>query len=283
MRQMVYERLSEAQACVEREDYQCAFDKLDAVGRMDDLSSYEQAQRWNFRAFLHYQQGDLERTVAAYERVLEQADTPLGLQRQALYGTATIYTNLSDYSRALDALERWFQITPEPSAEPFVLQAQMFYQTEDFERGLVSIQRAIGLAEQRGLEVEEGWYRLLCAMHFERGDLEAMTDTLENMIRLWPKRDYFLQLAGTHGKLGNKERQLDLYRGAYDAGWLERSAQVVSLARLLLQADRPAEAAEVMRRGLNDSTVELSEANLRLLREAERTEEEAQARAKALL
>jgi hypothetical protein len=49
MRQMVFEQLSEAQACVEREDYQCAFDKLDAVGRMDDLSSYEQAQHWNFR------------------------------------------------------------------------------------------------------------------------------------------------------------------------------------------------------------------------------------------
>lgn len=269
LRVVVYELLSAAQNCVEAEDYQCAFDRLGEAGRIDDLSSYEQAQLWNFYAFLYFEQDDIAGAIAAYEQVLEQSDLPKAMERTALYSVASLYTKQAEYESALGAIDRWFAITEEPSVEPYVLYAQVLYQTGEYEAGLSRIERAIALASERGLEIQEGWYQLLATMSYREGDYERVTDTLETMIRRWPKRDYFVQLAGMHGLLGNEDRQLDLYEGAYGAGWLEKESELKSLAWLLLEAGRPTRALEVLHRGFDDGAVERSEANLALLQRAE--------------
>ncbi len=48
MRERVYSRLSEAQACAELDDTECAMELLAEVRDMDNLNSYETAQMWNF-------------------------------------------------------------------------------------------------------------------------------------------------------------------------------------------------------------------------------------------
>src|SRR5690554_4532017 len=55
MREAVYQRLSEAQACAEMGDMQCARDKLTQLGRMRDLNSYETAQMYYFEAYLAFE------------------------------------------------------------------------------------------------------------------------------------------------------------------------------------------------------------------------------------
>lgn len=270
MRQLLYEHLSQAQSCVEAEDYPCAFGRLGAAGRLEQLNGYEQAQIWNFYAFLHFQRNDFAAAIAAYEQLLEQDEVPLGLERQSLYSLATLYMQQGEYASALGTIDRWFAMTDQPSAEPYVLYAQALYQTGEYAAGIERIGRAMALAESRGIEVQEGWYQLLCAMHLERDDWAAVADTLETMVRRWPEnRDYFVQLAGVHGKLGNRARELDLYEGAYAAGWLDKEAELLSLARMLLEDERPTRALEVLRRGLEDGTLPPTDANFETLQRAE--------------
>lgn len=185
LRPAVYEHLSRAQHCTEDGDYQCAFDELDTAGRLEGLTGYEQAQLWNFYAFLYANRDDIAGAIAAYEQLLEQEDVPAGLEQQALYSLATLYMQREEPERALAALDRWFALTQAPSAEPFVLQAQALFRIGDYEAGIDRIDRAIALASERGLDVQEGWYQLRFAMHMERGDFETAADTLEMMIRLW--------------------------------------------------------------------------------------------------
>jgi tetratricopeptide (TPR) repeat protein len=269
LRPVVYEHLNAAQKCVEAENYQCALDRLGDVQRFDDLSSYEQAQLWNFYAFLYFEQDDIAGAIAAYEQVLEQRDLPRPMERTSLYSVASLYAQQEEYESALGAIDRWFAITDDPTAEPYVLYAQMLYQTGEYDAGVARIERAIALATERGLEIEEGWYQLLTTMSYERKDYERVIDTLETMIRRWPKRDYFVQLAGMHGLLGNEDRQLDLYEGAYGAGWLTKESELKSLAWLLLEAGRPTRAVEVLHRGFDDGTIEPSVANRELLSRAQ--------------
>jgi tetratricopeptide (TPR) repeat protein len=187
-----------------------------------------------------------------------------------LYSVASLYVKQEEYERALGAIDRWFAITDEPSVEPYVLYAQVLYQTGEYEAGVARIERAIALATERGLEIQEGWYQLLAAMSYERKDYERVIDTLETMIRRWPEnRDYFVQLSGMYGLLGNEDRQLDLYEGAYDAGWLTKESELKSLAWLLLEADRPSRALQVLNRGFDDGMIEPTGANLALLARAE--------------
>ena len=65
---------------------------------------------------------------------------------------------------------------------------------------------------------------------------------LERMIKLWPRREYYLQLADLYGRTGESSRQLELYEVAYDMGWLDQTGQFVQFAQLLLRARRLAEA-----------------------------------------
>jgi tetratricopeptide (TPR) repeat protein len=133
LRMAVYEHLSAAQKCVEAEDYQCAFDRLGDAEQFADLSSYEQAQLWNFYAFLYFEQDDIDGAIAAYEQVLEQRDLPRPMERTSLYSVASLYVKQEEYERALGAIDRWFAITDEPSVEPYVLYAQVLYQTGEYE------------------------------------------------------------------------------------------------------------------------------------------------------
>ena len=56
MRERVYSRLSEAQACADEGDMDCARELLDRVREMSNLNSYEVAQMWNFYAFIYFTQ-----------------------------------------------------------------------------------------------------------------------------------------------------------------------------------------------------------------------------------
>ncbi len=83
--------------------------------------------------------------------------------------------------------------------------------------------------------------------------------TLETMISMWPEQEYYLQLASLYGRVGDFDRQLELYEIAHAMGWLTETMQFVQLARLLLRAERIDEVDEVLQKALE---AELTEATL---------------------
>jgi hypothetical protein len=58
---------------------------------------------------------------------------------------------------------------------------------------------------------------------------------LEDMIRLWPKREYYLELAELYGRIGDSRRELELYEIAHEMGWLDQTKQYVVFAQQALQ------------------------------------------------
>lgn len=74
--------------------------------------------------------------------------------------------------------------------------------------------------------------------------------TLETMISMWPEQEYYLQLASLYGRVGNFDRQLELYEISHAMGWLTETVQFIQLARLLLRADRIDEVDEVLKQAL---------------------------------
>ena len=75
-------------------------------------------------------------------------------------------------------------------------------------------------------------------------------DTLESMTAMWPRREYYLQLATLYGRAGNFERQLELYEISHAMGWLTETAHFIELARLLLWAERFDEVDQFLRKAL---------------------------------
>jgi len=268
MRERVYTVLSEAQACAEMDDYECAMSSLAEVREMKDLNSYELAQMWNFYAFIYYGQDRLEDALQSYLNVLQQPDLPVALETDTIFTIAQLYQATERYDEALQMLDRWFTVAENPGPQPYYLKSVIHYQLMQYREGIEPIRTAIQLAQDRGDEPEEGWYQLLNVFYFELEDYQNVIRTLTTLLEMWPKRDYITQLAGIYGQEGDEQRQLALWEAAYEGGWLERGTEFVSLAQMLLSADAPFKSAEILEEGLGSGFIESTMENWRLLAQA---------------
>ena len=268
MRERVYARLSEAQECSEMEDIACAMELLAEVREMSGLNSYETAQMWNFYAFIYFGQDDFPEAIRAYAMVLEQPDLPLGMETATTFTLTQLYFQQEEYQNSLDMLDRWFSIAENPAPEPYILRAQIYYQLEQYREGIEPVLQAIEIAQIQAKELQENWYRLLNVFYYELEDYPNVISVLRTLIESWPKREYFVQLSAMYGEEGEENKQLALYETAYEAGWLQRSNELVQLSQLLLQADAPVKAALIMDVGLSENVVESTETNWRVLAQA---------------
>jgi predicted Zn-dependent protease len=268
MRERVYQRLSEAQACSEADDMVCARRLLDQVREMTDLNSYEVAQMWNFYAFIYFSQDDYDEAIRAYENVLAQEELPIAMETTTLYSLATLYVQQERYQDGLDKLDEWFVLSANPAPEPYILKAQIHYQLMQFREGIQPVLTALDIARTQSKEPQEGWYQLLNVFYFELEDYDNVIKTLTTLVEGWPKKDYLVQLAGVYGQQDQEQTQLALYEAAYDYGWLERSSELVNLAQMLLQAEIPYKAARILDEGLKNNTIDSTESNWRLLSQA---------------
>jgi len=134
MRESVYQRLSEAQACSEADDMECAQELLSQVREMRGLNSYEMAQMWNFYAFIYFNQDNYREAITAYENVLLQEELPIGLETTTMYSLATLYMQQELYDESLAMLDRWFALSENPSSGPYILKAQIVRASNPYSR-----------------------------------------------------------------------------------------------------------------------------------------------------
>lgn len=268
MREKVYKRLSDAQTCAEMDDYACAQKLLEEVRAMTDLNSYETAQMWNFYAYIAFNQDNFPQAITAYENVLKQPDLPLGLETTTTYTLCQLYFQQENYTKSLELLNHWFMVAENPGPEAYVLKAQIFYQLQRYKDGIEPIQTALKLAQEQGKKIQENWYRLLNVFYYELEDIPNVIKVLRTMIQNWPKREYFIQLAGMFGEQGKDQDQLAMFEVAYEAGWLERGTELVNYAQMLLQADIPYKAAVILQKGLDAGTIESTDSNWRVTAQA---------------
>lgn len=171
-----------------------------------------------------------------------------GTDQDALYETSREHMRAERHEQALAALERWFAAADTPDAEAWVMRAQLEYQLERWAEGAESIDAAIELARRAGRQPPEGWLQLAGVFAHERGGCERALDKLATLMRLYPRRDYYMQAAGCAGQLGDEQRQLALMDRAAAAGLLD-AAQSLVHANILVEAERYADAQTAIERG----------------------------------
>ncbi len=268
MRENVVIPLTEAQECIEAEDLACARRLLQRVRDMRDLNAFEEATMWNFFAFLYAHEENYVEAIRAYESVLQHEDIPLGLEVGAINALTQLYYQEERFEDSLAMFDRWILYVENPPPDSFAFRAMILYQLRRFREGIPEVYRAIEVAQERGLELRERWYQLLQVFYYELEDFPSLINTLRVMVELWPKREYVISLAGFYGQEGDEVRQLAMFETAYEAGWLTRGTEVVTLANMHMQAGTPFKAARVLEKGLQDELVESTLQNWRLLAQA---------------
>lgn len=271
MRNRVYTQLARAQKLNDEGNKSAGFEVLaDVESRLESLNGYEQAMLYNFYGFMHYANDDIAKAITSFNKVISNADViPNSLLISTSYSLAQLSMQQQNFNEALAYLMTWKKVNAKSlTANQEMLFAQVYYQDKQFINSLTHIESAIAVSLQKGKQPKENWLTLKRATHYELNQPKKVTQVMEQLVRLYDKPQYWLQLAGMYGEIGEEDKQMAVMEAAYQAGNIIKSNDILTLAQLYQFHGAPFKAAKLLNEAIEQGAVDAQEKNLDLLARA---------------
>ncbi|WDE04281.1 tetratricopeptide repeat protein [Thalassomonas viridans] len=270
MRDRVYTQLARAQKLADEGDRATGFAVLDKVkARLDSLNSYEKAMLFNFYGFMHYGGDDIKSAIASFEQVVQEQQIPESLLLSTSYSLAQLNMQQQNYAGALNWLEKWQTANSKPlTPNQQILMAQVHFQLKQYQASIGYIEQAIAAAVGAGEIPKENWLVLQRAAYYELGQSDKVTSVMEALVRYYDKPQYWLQLGGMYGETGQEKKQLAVMEAAWQAGYIAKSTDIITLAQLYLYHGVPYKAAKLLDEAIEKGEVIAQTQYLDLLAQA---------------
>lgn len=263
----VYDRIQKAQEQIDEEDFSGALRILNDL-KNDKLTEYELTNVLNYIGFVKYSTEDIDGAMAAYDEMLKVPSLEEQIRKGTLYTMAQLSTMQEKWGQALRYLDQWFAMETNPAPEPFILKAQNLYQQTKYAEMIEPIEAAMAVAEKRDTEVKEDWYTLLNFAYYQQENYTKVRDIQKILLTKWPKKAYWISLAGAYTELGDEKNLLTSYDAAHTQGMLEKENELVTMAQLYMQHEVPYKAGQLLEKEMEAGRVEKNAKNYRLLSQA---------------
>jgi tetratricopeptide (TPR) repeat protein len=267
MRETTYKELAKAQEAAEAGKYGEATQTLDKLGK-EELNHYERSQLLNLYAYIYYAQDQVPKAIGTYEQLLNQPELPEALQTSTVYTLSQLYFSQEAWEKSIAMLERWMTLTNEDNKTAYEMMAQAYYQLGEYKKALRPARKVIELTQAAGEPIKEQSYLLLRVLYYEAGEYQQVIDILEELIKLFPKKQYWMQLASIYGEIDDQEKQLNTLELAYLQGFLTTESEILTLASLLLNNELYLRAGRILSRHLDDGVITSTLDHWRLLAQA---------------
>ncbi len=264
MSERVFKVITEAQTLMEEEQYDAALSRLGTLNE-NRLSNYENAQVLRLRGLVHYSADRLDEAMTAFERAVAQPRLPDALIANLLATVARVALGMEDYSRAESSLLELMALPNQQIATNRVLLANAYIGQSKFREALTPLLKALADHKAAGNTPPESWLSMLASTHYALEDLEAMRTAMTELTALYPREQYFMNLAALHGQLGDQPRQLALVEALLEDSRLNQEAHVKLIANLYLAEATPVKAAALLQERIDQGTLTASRENLELL------------------
>jgi tetratricopeptide (TPR) repeat protein len=133
---------------------------------------------------------------------------------------------------------------------------------------------AISLIEAKNKVPKENWLTLQRATYYELKQPQQVTKVMEKLIRLYDKPQYWLQLSSMYGEIGEEDKQMAVMEAAYQAGYITKDSEILTLSQLYLFHGAPYKSAEVLENSIAQGSIFADEDNLSMLARAYLTAKE---------
>lgn len=267
IKQKEYDKLLKAQELIGDKRHSEAKAILDGMRGQPDLNNYTRAQISNFTGYYYYDLGNYKAALTEYLKVIKDpTGIPEGVYNQTFYVIAQLYFQLENYRTALKYAQKWFDVTPEPPADAYILIAQAHFALKSYNKALPLLKKGIKMYTDEGRKPKENWLVLLRAIYYEKNDNKNMFPVVQQLVELYPRRQYLLALAGLYSEFGRQDKMMSVLEAAYEMGLLKgKGKQMANLASLYMLQEVPYKAAKVLDKEMRAGEVEKIEKNYRLL------------------
>lgn len=121
---------------------------------------------------------------------------------------------------------------------------------------------------------KEQWYNLARFLYFEKNEVNKTVDVLEELLKYYPKKQYWVQLSHMYGEQKKESLQLAAMDTAYVQDMLDKGTEQVTMAYLYLNGEVPYKAARVMDKGLKNGSIPTTSKNYEIAGSAWRQAQE---------
>jgi len=256
-----YKELTRVHDLMGQEQYAAAEKMLQELIPQLASKGYEKAVALQTLAHLQAARNRYPQAAHSLRESLALDMLPGDVQQQARYDLAQLYLAADAPGEAVSVLETWFRHTDQPAADAYFLLGHAYVQLHQYRKAIAPLERAIDAVEA----ADEVWYQTLLAAHYELAAYQRCAGVLEKMVRLFPDRDYWQQLAGVYLALKQDGRALTTLELAYRQDRLSTEQDLLQLAELLLGQGIPFKAAKLLETEMERDRIAADARNLELL------------------
>ena len=243
--------LQSAEALIGKQRFTEALAKVkdaEAAGLRDASEKYL-VERMRLSAALGA--GDVELAVKSFEALQSAANVAPDVRLPMIEAIAGGWYRAKDYAKAQQWAERYFKDGGSSVAMRTLL-LQSRYLSGDYGGVVKALSGQARGAERDGVVASEDHLRLLLSAAAKSGDEQAYEAALRTLVAHYPRTEYWTALLSRMRKspafAGGLS--LDLFRLSLATGSLTTADDFMEMAQLALQADLPAEAGQVVDKGL---------------------------------
>jgi hypothetical protein len=194
--------------------------------------------------------GDNAAAASALETAANSSAAPAADRLQLLAAAAGQYYALKDYSKAATVATRYFQYGGTDKAIRTVY-VQSLYLGGNYGAAAREIAQDVENEERAGKNPGEDQLQLLANAYLQSKDAAGYGRSMERLVALYPKRDYWLSVIdNVQRRSGFNERlQIDVARLKLDVGTMRSANEYLEFAQLSLIEGFPMEATRIIEKG----------------------------------
>jgi tetratricopeptide (TPR) repeat protein len=245
----------------------------------DRVKPHARAKIYNFYGYIYATEGRYPEAIVAYEMVLSTPEIDEASQKQAWITLAQLYLTNGTYHKTVNYMKKWMAHEENISANTLMILARAYYsiandskddavRRKNFGLALPLVVKAIAIDKAKDKPPVENTYGILRVMYFELKNIPKYKETLEFMVGLWPKKNYYLALASANSMMMEVKdtsraqadeyelNQMLFYEMAYIQGMLKSSSELVNMSQLYHFHDAPYMSTKVLVAGFKAKKID---------------------------
>jgi len=255
-----YIRLNEAHELIAKRQYAEAFKRMEQMKGRRGLNDHERTLMWQTIGYIYASQEKVKPAIEAFVACLKLGAIPKGSKLEIQYNLGQLYMIDEQYRKAVDTWTAWMGQVEKVSPQAKYNMAMALVKVKDYNRALGFAKQLTSSARPR-----ENYLQLQMSIHFSLKQKRELVRILKRLIRLYPKRTYWMQLFAAYMELNEETKALAVAQMCYDQGFLKSSSELNNLVSLLVSNGVPYDAAEVLEKAMAEGKIATNTKSLQLL------------------